>query len=145
MSSQQTIASIDNWINTLVPLLISRGITLKQKQGYKAGKLSATRNWCQIVDEGTSLPISFPNSQDQMKTWKLFARFGIEQTPSSHWEKLKGSDKKVVRRVISGDDVWGLSYEDIEKWTRTTNDKQILERLVRDLQKSFNYSRQRYC
>jgi hypothetical protein len=80
-----------------------------------------------------------------MKTWKLFARFGIEQTPSSHWEKLKGSDKKVVRRVISGDDVWGLSYEDIEKWTRTTNDKQILERLVRDLQKSFNYSRQRYC
>jgi hypothetical protein len=77
--SQDAMATTDICLNMLSALLINRGITLKQKQGYKAGKLSATRNWCQIADEEISLRIYLPNSHGQMKTWKLFARFGINQ------------------------------------------------------------------
>ncbi len=33
-----------------LPALLEKGrLALKQKRGYKAGKLSASRNWCHIV------------------------------------------------------------------------------------------------
>jgi hypothetical protein len=47
--------------------------------------------------------------------------------------------------MIAGDDVWGVSYEDIRDWSNTTTASIILKRLAKDLQTSFSYSRQRYC
>ena len=136
--------SIDNFLNPLFSILLNKGITLKQKRGYKAGKLSASRNWCHIQDGDVKRRICLSN-KDQTKTWKCFARFDIRQPPLWPWEKLEHGEGDTVRWVISGDDVWGVAYEDLGRWTKDSGNEQILKRLADDLQTSFNYSRQRYC
>ncbi|MDD5702787.1 MAG: hypothetical protein PHU23_12150 [Dehalococcoidales bacterium] len=145
MMPESAMAAIDDRLNTLFTLLLNRGLTLKQKRGYKAGKLSATRNWCHIVDGNVKFRNVLPASQGQEKTWKLFARFDTRQPPSWPWEKLERNEGKPAYWAIAGNDVWGVAYEDLWKWTRGRANKQILERLTNDLQLSFNYSRQRYC
>ena len=45
---EDDMAIIDECFRLLPEPLRSQGVTLKQKHGYKAGKLSATRNWCQL-------------------------------------------------------------------------------------------------
>ena len=50
MIEEEDAVTIDESLNKLPELLLDSNITLKQKNGYKAGKLSRTRNWCQIID-----------------------------------------------------------------------------------------------
>ena len=144
MKSQRNMANIDDCLDILFPILMEKGITLKQKCGYRAGKLSACRNWCYIEGGDTKRRKCLSN-KGQVKTWKLFARFDIKQPPLWPWEKLERYEGKSVQWAISGDDVWGIAYEDLEIWTRDIDNEQILKRLTVDLQTSFNYSFQRYC
>lgn len=136
---------IDECLALLPGLLLNSGITLKQKCGYKAGKLSRTRNWCQLVDGDVQLQICFPNSQGQVKTWKLFARFDSRQPPLWLWDKPERYERKKEQWTISGGDVWGVAYEDIRACSKGMTSSQLLERLAGDLQVSFDYSRHRYC
>jgi len=145
MIEQDDAAIIDECVAILPELLLSRRILLRQKYGYKAGKLSAKRNWCQLVDGDVRLPVCFPNSQGQVKTWKLFARFDADKPPLWPWDRPECYEHKKARWMISGDDVWGVAYEDIKEWATHTTSSQLLERLTSDLQVSFNYSRRRYC
>lgn len=145
MLEQEDAAIIDECLASLPGLLLNRGITLKQKYGYKAGKLYRTRNWCQFVDGDVQIPVRFPNSQGKVKTWKLFARFNAAQPPLWPWDKPERYQYKKAQWMISGEDVWGVAYEDIKEWAKRITSGQLLERLVNDLQVSFDYSRQRYC
>ena len=138
-------AIVDECLAQLPALLLERRITLKQKHGYKAGKLSRTRNWCQLVNGDVALRVHFPNNRGQVKTWKLFARFDAAQSPRSPWDKPEQYQRKKAQWMISGDDVWGVAYEDIKEYATRHTDRQLPERLADDLVASFTYSRQRYC
>jgi len=138
-------SAIDRSLSELPSLLLQAGLTLKQKFGYKAGKLSRTRNWCQFVDGDVKIRVCFPNTRGEVKTWKLFARFGNVRPPSRPWDKPERYERKKAQWMIAGDDVWRVSYEDLRDWLNTTRDAIILERLTKDLQTSFTYSQQRYC
>ena len=144
MMEQDDAVVIDESFRPLLEMLLSRGITLKQKHGYKAGKLTATRNWCQFMDADMHPRVCFPNSQGQVKTWKLFARFDASQPPSWPWDRPSRCGPRKAPGMISGDDVWGLAYKDIAKWTKSVTSRQLLERMTSDLQISFNYSLRRY-
>ena len=141
----EDVAIIDHSLALLPKLVHDNGIVLKQKRGYKAGKLSATRNWCQLVDGDVPLRTSFPNSRGQVKTWKLFARFDTRQPLSWSWDRTNHYERKKGMWMIAGDDVWGVAYEDIKEWAKCITSKQLLETLANDLQVSLSYSRQRYC
>jgi hypothetical protein len=136
---------VDGFLAQLPPLLLERGLKLRQKRSYKAGKLSATRNWCQLVDRDMPLRVVFPNYQGKVKTWKLFARFNTGQPPAWPWDRPELYEGKKAQWVLAGSDVWGVAYEDIREWSRRVSDRQLLERLASDLQVSFDYSRQCYC
>jgi hypothetical protein len=136
---------IDNFLAGIPCLLSQAGLTFKQKVGYKAGKLSRTRNWCQIVDGDLQIPICFPNTRGELKMWKLFARFDSTQPPSWPWDKPERYERKKAQWMIAGDDVWGVSYEDIRDRPNKTTATDIIKHLSEDLQTSFAYSRQRYC
>jgi len=143
MITRDDALAIDESFGRLPEMLVGRGITLKQKRGYKAGKLTATRNWCHLVDR--DMPrVCLPNSQGQLKTWKLFARFDATQPPSWPWDRPSRSETRKVPGVISGDDVWGLAYEDVEEWVKATPYSEILEPIADALQTSFDYSVRRY-
>jgi hypothetical protein len=75
MLTESQASAIDKSLAEIPRLLSQAELTLKQKVGYKAGKLSRTRNWRQFVDGHVQIPVCFPNTQGQLKTWKLFARF----------------------------------------------------------------------
>lgn len=145
MLQREDAAIIDECLASLPGLLLNEGITLKQKLGYKAGKLHRSRNWCQFVDGDVQIRVCFPNSQGEVKTWKLFARFDTIQPPSWPWDKPERYEYKKAQWMIAGDDVWGVAYEDIKEWAKSASDKQLLARLADDLQVSLTYSRQRYC
>lgn len=144
MSTEGDVTAVDDSLADLPHLLVKERLALKQKRGYKAGKLSASRNWCHIMD-GDMHPICAHNARGQLKTWKLFARFDTNQPPPWPWDKPQQREDKRPQGMISGDDVWGVSYEDIRDWLRTTNNRQVIQRLAKDLQTSFDYSRQHYC
>jgi len=144
MIENDDTAMIDKYLMPLPELLLRRGITLKQKHGYKAGKLYAKRNWCQLVDGDVQLPVYFPNSQGQVKTWKLFARFDVDQPPLWPWDKPECYERRKAQWMPAGGDVWGMSYEEIKGWASQATSQQILHRLVNDLQVSFDYSVRRY-
>jgi len=57
---EEDVAIIDECLTQLPELLLDRGITLKQKHGYKAGKVSRTRNWCQTIDRDVKSRVRFP-------------------------------------------------------------------------------------
>lgn len=145
MLDKSETLKVDKLLNELPSLLLQAGLTLKQKVGYKAGKLFRNKNWCQLVDGDVLLRVCFPNIQGEVKTWKLFARFDSLRPPSGPWDKPERYERKKAQWMIAGDDVWGLSYEDIRDWANKTTAYIILERLAKDLQASFAYSRQRYC
>ena len=142
---EEDAATIDECLTQLPELLLGRGITLKQKHGYKAGKLSRTRNWCQLIDRDVQPRACFPNTQGQAKTWKLFARFDSNRPPVWPWDKPEHGQRKKAQLMISGNDVWGITYEDIREWAKRISGREIVERLASDLEISFDYSRQRYC
>ena len=81
MLTQDDKMQIDNLLIDLPALLAKVGLVLKQNVGYKAGKLSRTRNWCQLVDGDVSIRTHFPNIEGKVKAWKLFARFNTSQPP----------------------------------------------------------------
>ena len=124
--------SINNSLNMISTKLVKKKIKLKRKRGYKAGKLSFTRNWCRIEDGNVKHRICRSNN-GRMKTWKLFARFDIKLPPLWPWEKLECNEDPTLRWAISGDDVWGIAYEDLERWISDCGNEIILKRLVNDL------------
>ncbi len=110
---KEKAAAMDRLLAQLPALLSKRGLVLKQKHGYKAGKLSAIRNWCQFVDGDTRPSVCLPNSKGEVKTWKLFARFDSREPPLSPWDQPDLRERSGAWWVISGDDVWGIAYEDV--------------------------------
>ena len=142
---EEDTATIDDSLTRLPELLLESGITLKQKHGYKAGKLSRTRNWCHIIDRDVKSRVRFPNAVGQAKTWKLFARFDSSHPPVWPWDKPEYDQPKKAQLMISGNDVWGIAYEDIREWAKHISGKEIVKRLASDLEVSLDYSRQRYC
>ncbi len=138
-------AAMDRLLAQLPVLLSEKGLVLKQKHGYKAGKLSAIRSWCQFVDGEVRPGVCLPNRKGQVKTWKLFARFDSREPPLSPWDQPDLRESSGAWWVISGDDVWGIAYEDVNEWAKGLTLRQLLERLASDLQVSFNYSRRHYC
>jgi hypothetical protein len=145
MLNQENMVLVDASIVQVIVLLKKGGLVLKQKLGYKAGKLSASRNWCHIIDGEMTPGLCLPDSSDQIRTWKLFARFAAHQTPPWPWERPRQQKDKKPQGLIAGDDVWGVSYEAITGWFGTATTKQVIERLAKDLLTSFAYSHQRYC
>ncbi len=143
MPGQDEALKIDGFLAQLPALLLKSGLVLKRRRNYKTGKLSATRNWCQLFDGDTPFPVTFPNYQGKVKTWKLFARFNTRQPPSWPWDRP--NECKDAQRILAGNDVWGVAFEDIREWSKCITDRQLLERLANDLQVSFHYSRQCYC
>jgi hypothetical protein len=145
LTRRDASAAESSLVVELPALLAGRGLILKQKRGYKAGKLSASRNWCRIVDGDMYPGVPSRDSRGELKTWRLFARFDAGQSPSWPWDKLEQCEGKKPQGMMSGDDVWGVSYEGLQTWSRAAIGRQIAERLAGDLQISFNYSRQHYC
>ena len=140
-------ALIDEGLAGLPELAHKRGMTFEQRVGYKAGKVSAKRNWCMFVDGNVKLPIQYPNRQGDPRTWKLQARFNPEHPPRDLWDRPEKYEYRKAQWGLASkkvDDVWGISYEDIKAWAAKFTSQQFLERLVGDLEVSFNYSRRRY-
>ncbi len=138
---------IDETLEELLGLLAREGITLVQKKGYKAGKLKPEgrfSNWCQLVDGNLSLNIGFRNSRGQEKAWKLFARFDVAKGPSEPWDRPERYKRKNAQWMLGGDDVWGISYEDIKGLANKTTSQQFIQSLLADLKVSFQYSQQHY-
>jgi len=145
MLTRHDASAIDDSLAGLPALLAKDRLALKQKRGYKAGKLSASRNWCHIVDEDMHSQICTCNANGELKTWKLFARFDVTQPPRWPWDKPQACEGKRPQGMICGDDVWGVSHEDLRDWSRTATSREVIERLAADLETSFSYSRQHYC
>jgi len=137
-------AIIDEALAQLPQLFLKEGLELIQRQGYKAGRLLTNRNWCEFIDGDVHLPIQFPNKQGQLKTWKLFARFDNEQPLSAPWDQPEKYERKKAQWMLAGDDVWGIAYEGIRDLAHQVPYEQILQRLVKDLAASFDYSRRHY-
>ncbi len=145
MLTQPDASSIDNCLTGLPALLAERGMRLKQKRGYKAGKISASRNWCHLVDGNIQPTICSKNTHGALKTWKLFARFDVSHPPLWPWDKLQRGENENPQGMIMGNDVWGVSYEDVQDLLKTATNRKVVERLAADLETSFSYSRRRYC
>ena len=145
MLTRRDASAVDDSLVELPALLAIRGLVLKRKDGYKAGKLSASRNWCHIIDADSYSEMRTHNARGQLKTWTLLARFDAHHHPAFPWDKPQQCEGKKPPGMISGEDVWGVSCEDLRAWSRTATGQHIAECLASDLQTSFNYSRQRYC
>jgi len=89
--------------------------------------------------------ISIPNVSGQMRTWKIFARFDTQKAPPRLWDRPQPQGNLKHQGMIAGDDVWGVSYEAMMSWFKTTARQEVIERLAKDLLTSFAYSHQRYC
>src|SRR3989339_970045 len=87
MLKQKDLALVDESVIQVISLLKKGGLVLKQKRGYKAGKLSASRNWGHFIDDDMKPRISVPNVSGQVRTWKLFARFDAHKIPPQPWER----------------------------------------------------------
>jgi len=144
MLKQEDLVMVDESVIQVVSLLKRGGLMLRQKRGYKAGKLSASRNSCHIID-GMEPKIIVPDSYGQMRTWKIFARFDAQKLSSRLWDRPPQRGILKPQGMIAGDDVWGVSYEAMMNWFKTTARQEVIERLAKDLLTSFAYSHQRYC
>jgi len=112
----------------------------EQRVGYKCWKVPGRRrNWLQWNDGDTPLPIRFDNRQGEVRTWKLFARFGKQ--PRGLWDKPAEFEHD-HKWMPSGSDVWGCSCEALRDYL---NRFQELEELLKeDLKRSYQYSIQQY-
>ena len=138
---------IEETLAELPKLLAGKGMIFVQKEGYKAGKLKPKgrfSDWCQLVDGTLALNVRFPNRHGQVKTWKLFARFDAAKAQSKPWDRPERYRRKEAQWMLGGDDVWGISYEDIKELANKTTSQQFLQSLLADLKASFQYSQQRY-
>src|SRR5512137_1707367 len=88
------------------------GLALKQKRHYKAGKLTSTRNWCQLFDDGIVPHLTAADSKGRLKTWKLFARFSDRQPPAWPWDRPR---LEAGSGTMMGRDVWGIAVEDVRE------------------------------
>jgi hypothetical protein len=117
------------------------GLILKQKRHYRVGKLSLTRNWCQLFSEDYPRRVALLDSCGRTKTWRLFARFSHRQPPAWPWDRPV---LEAGKGILAGSDVWGVAGEDVREWYQTVPSGQLLARLASDLCISFEYSRRCY-
>ncbi len=113
MLTRRDASAVDDSLVELPALLAIRGLVLKQKDGYKAGKLSASRNWCHIIDADSYSEMRTHNARGQLKTWTLLARFDARHPPAFPWDRLRQCEGKRPPGLICGEDVWGVSCEDL--------------------------------
>jgi hypothetical protein len=132
---------VDNLLAQLPVWLHDSGLILMQKRHYKVGKLSRTRNWCQLISEEFPQRVALLDSYGREKIWKLFARFSHRQPPAWPWDQ---PTLMAGKGVLAGGDVWGVAGEDVKEWSKRTTSGQLLARLTDDLCRSFEYSRRCY-
>lgn len=112
----------------------------EQRDGYKCWKVPGRRrNWLQWNDGGTRLPIRLENSRGEVRTWKLFARFGKQ--PGAPWDR-PWKYERLHEWMLGGDDVWGCSCEALSAYLGRL--PELEERLRSDLDLSYRYSIERY-
>jgi hypothetical protein len=148
MIEDDDIQIIDETLAELPKLLTCEGMTFWQQKGYKAGKLKPKgrfSNWCQLIDGNLLLNIRFPNSEGQMKAWKLFARFNADKPPPQYWDRPARYKRTNAQWMLGGDNVWGIAYEDIKELAKENTSEQLLQSLSADLKISFLYSQQKYA
>src|SRR6266545_6503245 len=81
----------------------------------RAGKCQGERGTgCSGMMGKTPVRIRFPNSQGDLRTWKLFARFA--EAPSSPWDKPESYEYRKAQWMLAGADVWGCSYEALTEY-----------------------------
>jgi hypothetical protein len=116
----------------------------ERRVGYKCWKVPGqARNWLQWNNGDTPLPIRFENSQGEVRTWKLFARFGGGPQPRGPWDKPEEYEREKDQWMLAGPDVWGCSYEGLREYLDSL---QALEELLKEsLKLSHRYSIQRYA
>lgn len=133
---------IDEGLAALPELLSSKGFLFVQRTGYKAFWHLGVK-WCQFNDGDVRIPIRFPNTKGETKTWKLFARFDPSKPPPQPWDRPQPYQYKKAQWTMGGDDVWGVAYEDIRKWARQATSEQIVHDLAAELRASFQHSKER--
>ncbi len=116
----------------------SEGFTFVQRKGYKAFWHSGVK-WCQFNVGDVPIKIRFPDAIGETKTWKLFARFDRSEPPSRPWSRPERYHHKKAQWMMGGDDVWGVTYEDIKEWAGQASSEQIMQSLATELEHSFQY------
>lgn len=136
---------IDKCLAHLPQAFEDAGFKYEQRKGYKAWKVPGFKdNWFQWNDGDIPLRIRFGNRRHEVKTWKLFARFGTKQSPRWPWDQPEEYKRKKAQWMLGGADVWGCAYEDLRSYLGQFTSQQILERLKEDLSLSFEYSIQKW-
>ncbi len=144
MINPTLIKRVDRCLASLPEKLAQLGISLQQRDGYKAGKLSAKKNWCQLNDEAYNLRRCFiENSRGDFRYRKILAHFG--KSPQSQlWELLKPYTYKEAKWMPTGSDVCGISYERLAEYLQTHNCEKLLRILSKELKDSLNYLKRHY-
>jgi len=68
MLKQEDTTLVEETIIQVISLLKKGGLVLKQKRGYKAGKLSASRNWCHIIDVDMKSGLCLPDASGRVRS-----------------------------------------------------------------------------
>jgi len=144
MLKPASINKVDRCLARLPEKLAQLRISLQQRKGYKAGKLSAKKNWCQLNDEAYNLRRCFiENRQGVFRYRKILAHFS--RSPKSQlWELLKPYTYKEAKWMPTGSDVYGISYERLAEYLQTHNCEKLLRILSKELKDSLNYSKRHY-
>lgn len=143
MIKEDDAAIIDEGLAGLPELLSSKGFTFVQRKGYKAFWHLGVK-WCQFNDGNVPIKIRFPDTIGETKTWKLFARFDHSEPPSRPWSQPERYQYKKAQWMMGGDDVWGVTYEDIKEWAGQASSKQVTESIATELEHSFRYMVRHY-
>jgi hypothetical protein len=112
----------------------------EQHVGYKAWKAPGKRraNWMQWNDGDVPLRINFPNQAGEMRTWKVFARFASGARIRGPWERPGEYERSRAQWMLSGSDVWGVTYESLGAYLARLPE---LEELLReDVAEAFRYA-----
>lgn len=120
-------------------------VAYEQRLGYKSWKIprqGRPMNWLQWNDGDIALRIRFPNTAGEPRTWKLFARFGNDFSPSGPWERPQPYERRRAQWMPAGPDVWGCSYEALAD--SLARGVELAAVLRRDLEQSYRYSVSQY-
>lgn len=137
------VAGVDSRMVS-VPDLVLGEAAYEQHIGYKSWKvprLGRATNWLQWNDGDARLRICFPNQDDAQRTWKLFARFGAPPM-SGLWDRPQRYERAKAQWMPAGADVWGCSYEDLNRNVDCLSD--VARRLLLDLELSYRYALSHY-